>query len=653
MRLDFKNTRLLASKPVYFLVKISCLIVFFSGFWDPSVIYAQTTIQLLGAAPGGGSSGSGPTTTAQTVTLYTNATTPYAPTTTATFTFSNQQFATTEGNPTVPGMTFGTNVQSSNNNNSAANLAVSNPVYDLMNVISGPANANFTSCNACTAGTGVDITTTRAVALLNSSDAFIDASGNSTYAMNSRVYMGDLTITFNKPVNNPILHIVGLGGTFFYGTENPGGSGNWTYYDIGFTSELDLITSGISLSKKSGNSVFTVSSNSIQNTSAQYGSGTTASSTHGVSRQAATGSVAVQGMGITTMTFKVYLKGDGGTIRNAAGTVVAANNGNILRWSLPLNFIAGGGSVAQNGFSGDKYMIGVTLQPCQQVVTPSANQSVCLGQTGSNITVNTDINTANSIRFVKFTSDQMAGATPTSTEAAAIYAGTAIATVTPTGSSSPYTATYPWNSADFPTAGTYYVYAILNPNPGGDCYPVQEIQVVIKPLPSVTAPSNQSLCKNGTTTAVTFSGSAVSGTTYNWTNNTTSIGLAASGTGNIAAFTATNTTSNPIVATITVTPTANGCLGTPQNFTITVNPTPSVNIVTTTSSPVCVGASTTLNATTAGGSGGCTIQWQSSPDGTTWTNISGATASGYTTAPGSTLRYRVQLLSCVGSGCCN
>ena len=42
--------------------------------------------------------------------------------------------------------------------------------------------------------------------------------------------------------------------------------------------------------------------------------------------------------------------------------------------------------------------------------------------------------------------------------------------------------------------------------------------------------------------------------TYTWTNDDTSIGLAASGTGDIASFTATNTGTAPVIATIVVTP---------------------------------------------------------------------------------------------------
>jgi endoglucanase len=112
------------------------------------------------------------------------------------------------------------------------------------------------------------------------------------------------------------------------------------------------------------------------------------------------------------------------------------------------------------------------------------------------------MNTANSIRFVKFATDQMAGAVPTAAEAAAIYAGTAIATVTPTGASNPYTATYTWNSADFPNATnaaiTYYVYAILSTDAGADCRPTQEIQIMVSPTVTAgTATNPAPICQNG------------------------------------------------------------------------------------------------------------------------------------------------------------
>ena len=92
---------------------------------------------------------------------------------------------------------------------------------------------------------------------------------------------------------------------------------------------------------------------------------------------------------------------------------------------------------------------------------------------------------------------------------------------------------------------------------------------------AVNPVANQLLCNNTATTAISFTGTA---TTFNWVNNTASIGLAASGAGNIASFTALNTSALAVTATITVTPSSGACTGTPISFTITVNPSPVVNV---------------------------------------------------------------------------
>ncbi len=84
------------------------------------------------------------------------------------------------------------------------------------------------------------------------------------------------------------------------------------------------------------------------------------------------------------------------------------------------------------------------------------------------------------------------------------------------------------------------------------------VEVVCTP-PVVNTVPNQSLCNNSSTTAINFTGSA--GASFSWTNNTPSIGLAASGTGNIASFIATNATNTPVAATVTVTPSSTGSGG--------------------------------------------------------------------------------------------
>jgi gliding motility-associated-like protein len=99
--------------------------------------------------------------------------------------------------------------------------------------------------------------------------------------------------------------------------------------------------------------------------------------------------------------------------------------------------------------------------------------------------------------------------------------------------------------------------------------------IIATPIPAVAQPADQTLCNGSLSTAINFSG-PVAGTIYNWTNSNPSIGLAANGAGNIPSFTVTGNISNTITAVITVSPTINGCPGTPKSFTLTVNPVSTV-----------------------------------------------------------------------------
>ena len=135
--------------------------------------------------------------------------------------------------------------------------------------------------------------------------------------------------------------------------------------------------------------------------------------------------------------------------------------------------------------------------------------------------------------------------------------------------------------------------------------------ITVNPSVTVNAVANQTVCNGNPTTAVNFSSPATGGTiVYNWTNTTPSIGLAASGTGDIASFTATNGTNVPVIATITVTPEyTNGavtCTGAPISFTITVNPTPNA-VATPPSQTICSGPITTIVLT--GNVAGTTYNW--------------------------------------------
>ena len=124
--------------------------------------------------------------------------------------------------------------------------------------------------------------------------------------------------------------------------------------------------------------------------------------------------------------------------------------------------------------------------------------------------------------------------------------------------------------------------------------------ITVNPTPVVTVPANITVC-NGAAVAGTTYTSTTPGATFTWTNSNTTIGLSANGAGNIAGFNAVNTSSAPVTATITVTPSANGCTGTSSTYTITVNPTPVVSLPANVS--VCTGTaipSATLTSTTSG-----------------------------------------------------
>jgi len=128
------------------------------------------------------------------------------------------------------------------------------------------------------------------------------------------------------------------------------------------------------------------------------------------------------------------------------------------------------------------------------------------------------------------------------------------------------------NTTNAPISGIITVTPIANGCEGSP----QNFKITVNPTPTVTKPADIVACNTEQISAINFTGSAVNGTTYSWKNDNINIGLGASGNGNISAFSAKNTTNAPISGTITVTPIANGCEGTPQNFKITVNPTPTV-----------------------------------------------------------------------------
>ena len=184
------------------------------------------------------------------------------------------------------------------------------------------------------------------------------------------------------------------------------------------------------------------------------------------------------------------------------------------------------------------------------------------------------------------------------------------------------------------TAGTTTITLTLD---DGNCANSYSFNVTVNPIPTVDSPFNQAQCNGFNTAAVIFTG-PVGGTTFSWTNSAPSIGLAASGTGSIASFTAINTGTTLVSAGITVTPTAAGCVGPAQNFSIDVYPTP--DVIDPPDQGVCNGGAT-APVSFSGSVAGTSFSW-SNPDvsiglaATGSGNIPSFTATNSGTAPVST-----------------
>jgi hypothetical protein len=235
----------------------------------------------------------------------------------------------------------------------------------------------------------------------------------------------------------------------------------------------------------------------------------------------------------------------------------------------------------------------ITVNPTAQVTQPT-NQVVCNGTSTSLVAFGTT-NSGGAITYSWTNSNASIGLATSGT-----------------GNISAFTAT---NTGSSPIVATIIVTPNFN-NGSVDCSgATKTFTITVNPTAQVNPLSSQVVCNGSSTTLISFGTTNTGGTTtYSWTNNNSSIGLAASGIGNIPAFTATNVGSSPLTATIIVTPTFNNgsvnCTGPTQNFTITVNPTAQVNQPS--SQVICNGSSTTLVAFGTANTGGTTTY--------SWTN---------------------------------
>ncbi len=137
---------------------------------------------------------------------------------------------------------------------------------------------------------------------------------------------------------------------------------------------------------------------------------------------------------------------------------------------------------------------------------------------------------------------------------------------------------------------------------------VMSFTITLKADPDVLA-SNQIICSGETTNIVITNPNSVSGTTFSWTFTQSNVAGASSGSGTLIAQNLTVTDgSTQGTINYTITPTANGCSGTPIVVTVTVNPVPDV-MAAPSAETICSGQSTNVVLSTPNGVGSVIYNW--------------------------------------------
>lgn len=338
-------------------------------------------------------SGFGPRTTNHVVTfvqdvLNNSQFSSYAPAVQATFSLSNQftgliyGASTTNAVPT--GLIFGAGPSLS----TGGTIQQATPLnsYDIMgayNGSGGPTNAMFT--NVLPAGPGgIDATGDAAGSDVNSGvEVFTCAQvmydQAQPYGTANRYYYGNLVISFNGAVVNPIIHIAGLGGSYRY---LPEGSPNnpASYLSTFFSTELEYVGPG-NLQKLSGNSYLTVSGKNILNNATIPNGGSTSNTGNFNNEGAATGSILVNAFKVTQLVFKVYLRGC---------------DASQFGWSS--EGIGVVSNATRKPLTGDIWYISTSLNPCVGCISlPSTGFTLSAALNGNDVSINwktlTEINT--------------------------------------------------------------------------------------------------------------------------------------------------------------------------------------------------------------------------------------------------------------------
>jgi archaellum component FlaF (FlaF/FlaG flagellin family) len=189
-------------------------------------------------------------------------------------------------------------------------------------------------------------------------------------------YYGDLVIEFNRYVKDPIVHLAGLGGSYFYlpanSTAPASQPSSWrkTYFATELRSNYTLV-------QLKGNSIMQVSGGNILNNAAKPDGASEAqnitSSDPFTHLGAASGSVLVSGT-YKVLTFRVYLRG--------ADITDPATE---FAWSAPGSATNNDPFTTRNPVTGDVWHVSVTTTPTDLIPLPATGVNLSATLVGNDV----------------------------------------------------------------------------------------------------------------------------------------------------------------------------------------------------------------------------------------------------------------------------
>ncbi|HEY3404802.1 MAG TPA: PKD-like domain-containing protein [Ohtaekwangia sp.] len=266
--------------------------------------------------------------------------------------------------------------------------------------------------------------------------------------------------------------------------------------------------------------------------------------------------------------------GTGSAITQVLNLVSATSSGTVTYEVTPIS----------GGCLGTPVTVSVTVNPRPQITTPPASmiQEICSG-VPLNFTPSTSIGAT-----LDWTSS-IVGPPLTGVSAS----GSGAITDTPVNASN---------------TSSFIIYTIT-PSIGGTCSGTPANFVVnVKPRPTAAA-NPQTICSGNSTSVSITNPNNVSGTTFSWVATPTDVNGYSDGSGNvISQVLSTAIMDTPGSVDYLITPSANGCAGTPINVLVDVKPVPVItNTAASLSQQICSDETLNLNLTST--ITGATFSW--------------------------------------------